>query len=115
MIWPFKRKPVPKPTLRWYKADTSFRERSDYVGWAHQVLESGEGRALQAYLFAFVPQSIAYRGDQISVPQAAMEYHRMIGYLECLTRLQEAAHMPLAEPPEIEADYDQTPPGQTPE
>lgn len=114
MIWPFKRKPNPASMRRldWHPPDSSFREQSDYVRWAHRALSSPEGHALQAYLFSGIPQSIAYRGDQISTVQACEEYFRLVGYLECLTRLQESARMLPAEQPEIEADYDQTPPGQ---
>src|SRR5690242_18732405 len=117
MIWPFKSKPPipPKPQLRWRRSDGSFRERSDYVTWASGMLNCEAGNALQSYLFAGVPQSISYRGDRIPLEQAAMEYFRLCGYLECLTRLQESAHMVSAPLPEIEADYDQTPPGTPPD
>ena len=117
MIWPFKRaKPVQsKPTLKWYPADASFREYADLVGWAHGMLQSANGQSLQAYLFAGVPESIAYRGDKVDAIQACQEYFRIVGYLECLNRLQDAARMLPVKAAEVEADYDQTPPGQQPE
>lgn len=114
MIWPFRRKttPPPAPRLTWHKSDNSFREHEDLVTWASTTLNTAEGLALQAYLFSGVPQSVFYRGDRVEPVQAGLEYMRLVGYLECLTRLQEAArHLPKP-PPEIEADYDQTPPGQ---
>lgn len=118
MTWPFRRKtsspPKPSPDLRWHQGDATFRERDDYVAWAKTMLTTPEGRALQAYLFSGVPQSVFYRGDKVDAIQAGLEYMRLVGYLECLNRLQEAGrHLPKP-PPEIEADYDQTPPGQEP-
>lgn len=108
----FRRKPTPGPpkNLRWFPGDASFRAISSNVAWTRTMLAQPEGQRLQAYLFSQIPQSIAYRGDEISVIQGCQEYFRLIGYLECLSKLQEAAVLPVAPPPELEADYDQTPP-----
>jgi len=107
MIWPFKRKNPPVgPKLRWVNSDASFREHPDLVGWAAQTLRSSEGRALQAYLFSGIPQSVAYRGDKIDAIQAGHEYFRLLGYLECLSRLQQSGQMIPLPPPEIEPTYE---------
>lgn len=116
---PFRRRPpAARPataSLRWFKSDSSFRSDPALVTWARSALSCVEGQRLQAYLFAHVPQSIAYRGDSISTIQACQEYFRLVGYLECLAKLQEAATTIPVEPPELEADYDQTPPSGTTE
>jgi hypothetical protein len=110
MIWPFKRRSPPSRTLLHYRGDDVFRTRPDYVAWASRTLASPEGVALQRHLFSEITRTVFYRGDQITLDQAALEYMRLTGYLECLSRLQEAAvPMPVA-PPEVDADYDQTPP-----
>lgn len=105
----FLRRP-PKSTLRWHRPDDSFRTRPDYVNWASHTLASPEGRALQSHLFHEITRTVFYRGDQITLDQAALEYMRLTGYMECLSRLQEAASPLPSAPPEIAADYDQTPP-----
>lgn len=106
MIWPFSRKPQPKKTpVKYRRGDAGFRDHDDLVNWSKRTFLSSEGQALEAFLFSGIPQSIFYRGDKITTEQAALEYMRIVGYMECLAKLQEST-VPIPLPlPDVPAEY----------
>lgn len=105
----FGRKTKP---LRWYaKSRESFRDLPTNIVWAQQRLNlDPRGQALQAYLMEGLIEPNFYPGDHLTLDQAAMEFSRMRGYLDCLKRLQEAAIPTPKSEEQIPADYDQTAP-----
>lgn len=74
------------------------------------MLFSQQGRALQSHLLNGLLSTQFYPGDRLTMEQAAMEYARMAGYLDCFRRLQESTVPALKPETELPADYDQTKP-----
>lgn len=109
-MFPFWQKKKPAPTPRWRRPDEGFRSNADQVAWARETFGTLQGQRLEAFLWSGLPTRSFYPGDTITGDQALLEYGRWLGYMACLSRLQEATQ-PLPIPSaDIPADYDQTPP-----
>lgn len=89
---------------------TDFRVHQDNVAWAKRFLYSSKGREMQSFLLDGMLATRFYPGDRLTQEQAALEYARILGYIEAFHRLQSCAvDIPKIQPP-LEADYDQTKP-----
>lgn len=80
------------------------------MAWAKSTLYSGQGQHLQAFLLDGLLSTRFYPGDRLTQEQAALEYARFLGYVECFKRLQQAAIPEIKPLPDLPADYDQTVP-----
>lgn len=101
----------PRPSLRWPRAIASpWHDTDGNVTWAKAQLYSSRGQDLQAFLLDGLLSTRFYPGDRLTTEQAALEYARFLGYIECFKRLQEAAVAPIKPLPDLPADYDQSKP-----
>jgi hypothetical protein len=115
-MWKPNFKPKPKPKVKWpIQAKAAWHDHEDNCVWAKAMLFGLRGQRLQAYLLDGLLATRFYPGDKLTQEQAAMEYARLMGYLECFARLQETAVAPLKTPEDIPLDYDQTKPPEEPE
>lgn len=103
---------------RWWKRRKSYwpiSSRNEFTTdpantrWARGVLYGPEGRELQAHLLEGIFAQRFYPGDAVTQEQAAFEYARIAGYIECFRRLQACAQEPPKIEPPLEPTYTQEP------